>query len=104
MKRYKKLYQEECQKVCELKERLDSMCKEKEIKEKNVEPYSVDIYFDEKEENIAHIENVIKHETNYKPYPDCRPENWKITTADGLTSVFDYDKVVYILAYRESKR
>ena len=97
MRRYKKLYQEEQKKVNELKEQLER--KYEKLKEKEIEPYSVDIYFDEKEENIAHIKNVIKHETNYKPFPDCRPEKWKITTADGLTSVFNYDKVVYLLAY-----
>ena len=99
MRKYKKLYIEETLKNTELKNQIDEL--EKQINEKNVEPYSVDVYFDEKGEKLSHIENVVEHKVGYKRYPDCRPENWKITTADGLTSVFDYDKIVYVLAYRK---
>lgn len=102
MRRYKKLYIQEAIKNKELKIQVDKL--EKQIKEKNVEPYSVDVCFDEKGENFAHIDNVVKHKTNYKGFPDCRAENWIITTADGLTSVFDCDKVVYLLAYREDEQ
>lgn len=97
MKNYKKLYKQEVEKNTELKSQIAKLQDEA----KETEPYCVDVCFDEKGENSVHIENVIKHETNYKGFPDCRAENWKITTSDGLVSVFKYDEVKCVLAYRE---
>ena len=102
MKNYKRLYKEEQEQNAQLKLRIYEL--KNQLEEKEVEPYSVDVVFDERGDNFAHIDNVVNHKTNYKGYPDCRAENWIITTADGLTSVFDYDKVVSILAYREDEQ
>lgn len=106
MRKYKKLYVDETLKNIELKKHIDEL--KKQIKEQEIEPYCVDLYFDKLYFNKSgmhiageHIENVVKHEVGYNRYPDCRPENWKIIGSDGLVSVFKYDEVKYIIAYRK---
>ena len=93
MKKYKELYFEQREKTEYWIRKYEEILAEKEV-----EPYQIDIYFRNGES--AHISNVIKHEPNISGnFPFYKVENWKITTADGLVSVFKYDEVKYILAY-----
>ena len=95
MKKYKELYFEQ-------KEKTEYWIRKYEeiLAEKEVEPYCVIICF--KNGESKDIVDVIKHEVNHTNcHPFYNPENWKITTADGLVSIFKYDEVKYILAYRK---
>lgn len=95
MKKYKELYFEQKEKT----EYWISKCEEILAKKNKVEPYRLIIYL--KNGESEEIVDVIKHEvTHTNCHPFYNPENWKITTADGLVSAFKYDEVKYILAYR----
>jgi hypothetical protein len=97
IKGYKKLYEIEKEKNYVLKkENSDLRAKE----EKEISPFSLKVYFDLENEKYILFENVIEYKTNYTSFPPIA-ENWIIKTADGLTSVIDYNKVVCIVACRK---
>lgn len=101
IKRYKKLYEIEKEKNYVLKKENDDL---RAKEEKEISPFSLKVYFDVEDERYILFENVVEYKTNYAPYSigiTSVPENWIIKKADGLTSVIDYNKVIWIEAYRE---
>ena len=93
IRRYKKLYEIEKEKNSELRRENDAL---REKAEKEITPFSLKVYFDLENEKYILFENVIDYKTNYTSFPPVA-ENWIIKTADGLTSVIDYKKVVGII-------
>lgn len=102
LKGYKKLYEIEKEKNSELRRENDAL---REKAEKEIIPFSLKVYFDveDVEERYIIFENVIEYKTNYTSVFPPIPENWIIKTADGLTSVIDYKKVVCIVACKKLK-
>lgn len=102
LKGYKKLYEIEKEKNSELRKENDAL---REKAEKEIIPFSLKVYFDVEDvtDNARYIifENVIEYKTNYTSVFPPIPENWIIKTADGLTSIIDYKKVVCIVACRK---
>lgn len=104
IKGYKKLYEIEKEKNSELRKENDAL---REKEEKEIIPFSLKVYFDVEDvtDNARYIifENVIEYKTDYAPPFLPIAENWIIKTADGLTSVIDYKKVVCIVACRKQE-
>lgn len=104
IKGYKKLYEIEKEKNIELKKENNAL---REKAEKEIIPFSLKVYFDKEDvednKNYIIFENVIEYKTNYASEFPPIPENWIIKTADGLTSVIDYKKVVCIIAGRKQE-
>lgn len=97
IRRYKKLYEIEKEKNSELRRENDAL---REKAEKEIIPFSLKVYFDV--EYYVIFENVIEYKTTYTTGFPPIAENWIIKTADGLTSVIDYKKVVCIVACRKA--
>lgn len=100
IRRYKKLYEIEKEKNSELRRENDAL---REKAEKEISPFCLKVYLDVKDETESYIifDNVIEYKTNYTSVFPPIPENWIIKTADGLTSVIDYKKVIWIEACRK---
>lgn len=100
IKGYKKLYEIEKEKNSELRRENDAL---REKAEKEISPFSLKVYLDVEDvtESYIFFENVIEYKTDYAPPFLPIAENWIIKTADGLTSVIDYNKVIWIEAYRK---
>ena len=98
IRRYKKLYEIEKEKNSELRRENNAL---REKAEKEISPFSLKVYFDLENEKYILFENVVEYKTNYTSFPPIA-ENWIIKTADGLTSVIDYKKVVCIVAVQEA--
>ena len=98
IRRYKKLYEIEKEKNSELRRENNAL---REKAEKEISPFSLKVYFDLENDNYIIFENVIEYKTNCTGVLPTA-ENWIIKTADGLTSVIDYKKVVCIVAVQEA--
>jgi hypothetical protein len=100
LKNYKKLYEIEKEKNNELRKENDDL---RAKAEKEIIPFSLKVYFDVEDvpERYIIFKNVIEYKTDYAPPFLPLAENWIIKTADGLTSVIDYKKVVCIVACRK---
>ena len=98
IKGYKKLYEIEKEKNSELRRENNAL---REKAEKEISPFSLKVYFDLENEKYILFENVVEYKTNYTSFQPVA-ENWIIKTADGLTSVIDYKKVVCIVAVQEA--
>lgn len=62
------------------------------------EPYQVQIGLKDRE-RLEEVYDVIETSVYYGG--EKYPRFWKFTTADGLASYFAYDKVLFIIAFRE---
>ena len=101
IRRYKKLYEIEKEKNSELRRENNAL---REKAEKEISPFSLKVYLDVEDvaERYIFFDNVIEYKTDYAPPFLPLAENWIIKTADGLTSVIDYKKVVCIVAVQEA--